>query len=118
MNFPAPATGMVIAYSFLWVNEAHEGPAQGRKYELQLRKLRAPGAKSGGISSEAFGCTENRGRIAPEDWPPTRRKGAEGAVFLVDDAHRYFNRNLHAIFHPATAHALSVSRAASSIYDE
>ena len=103
MNFPVPVAGMVIAYSFLWVNEAREGHAEGRKYELQLRTLRAPGAKSGGISPEAFGCTDtvavwpprtgpqrvgrghfpgsvrlhgNRGRIAPEDWPPTRRKGA------------------------------------------
>ena len=58
MNFPAPVAGMVIAYSSLWVNEAREGHAQGRKYELKLRTLRAPGAMSGGISSEAFGCTD------------------------------------------------------------
>lgn len=31
MNFPAPVAGMVIAYSFLWVNEAQEGHAEGRK---------------------------------------------------------------------------------------
>lgn len=31
MNFPAPAPGMVIAYSFLWMNEASEGHAEGRK---------------------------------------------------------------------------------------
>ena len=76
MNFPVPVARIVIAYSFLWVNEAREGHAEGRKYELQLRTLRAPGAKSGGISPEAFGRTENRRRMAPEDWPPTRRKGA------------------------------------------
>lgn len=34
MNFPAPVAGMVIAYSFLWANEAQEGHAESQKYEL------------------------------------------------------------------------------------
>ena len=75
MNFPVPVAGIVIAYSFLWVNEAREGHAEGRKYELQVRTLRAPGAKSGGISPEAFGCTDTVAVWTPRTGPQRVGRG-------------------------------------------